>query len=349
MKITKIFFIIVLIISISACKNEQQYKNAKVIYWDDFGPEKLLKGEELYFNDQLQRPVRILATDSLIYLANIPTEHLLQIMNPIMEQSLGEFISFGSGPGELLNIEKIIKKDSILHLYDFGQSCLKSFSDLGNSSFSFRESTVYEYPFYDLFMTSDTTSVALAMDTRAKRISFFKKNSLIHTTGEYPEINNQDLDPLEKLEGFAGYIIGNTEQDILVLAYKQTDLIEIYDMDGNLKKRLHGPDHFFPLVKSQAVGEDEIRVASTSGESKNAFFYPVADKEFFYVLYSGKIFNKKNVDYLSEWVLLFDWDGNPVARYKLDKPIFAFSVDTRNRIMYGISDRPEFHIVKYQY
>jgi len=27
------------------------------------------------------------------------------------------------------------------------------------------------------------------------------------------------------------------------MSYKQTDLIEIYDLEGRLIKRMHGPDH----------------------------------------------------------------------------------------------------------
>lgn len=348
MKIQNIFFLFFLIVLV-ACKNDPQYKNAQSIHWNDFGEEKLLNGEELYFDDKLQKPLHMLATDSLIYLANISSEYLLQIVNPLTEQSLGDFISFGSGPDEFIGIKKIIEKDSILYLYDFTQMSLRSFRFSENKLLQHGRSTNYKFPFFDLLITSDTSTIALAVDTHNKRISFFNKDSLIGTTGEYPEIQNVNLDPLEQMEGFAGSLVGNSEHNSLVLVHKQTDLIEFFDMDGNFKKRLHGPDHFFPLVKSHDVGGGQTRVRSKSGESRDAYFNPVADKDFFYVLYSGKIFDRENVDYLSEWILVFDWDGNPVARYKLDKPIFAFSVDTKNRIMYGISDRPEFHIVKYNF
>ena len=47
--------------------------------------------------------------------------------------------------------------------------------------------------------------------------------------------------------------------------------------------------------------------------------------------------------------LFFDWDGNPKQILLLDQGIFAFTVDKENKKIYGIRDKPDFHLVAFSY
>ncbi len=59
--------------------------------------------------------------------------------------------------------------------------------------------------------------------------------------------------------------------------YKQTDLIELYDIYGNLKKRIQGPDLFFPVIK-QTIQDESVHVNSVSGQSRDAYFFTFIHK-----------------------------------------------------------------------
>ena len=48
-------------------------------------------------------------------------------------------------------------------------------------------------------------------------------------------------------------------------------------------------------------------------------------------------------------MFVFDWDGNPKQILLLDQGIFAFTVDKENKKIYGISDKPDFHLVAFSY
>ena len=68
-----------------------------------------------------------------------------------------------------------------------------------------------------------------------------------------------------------------------------------------------------------------------------------------FVLFNGKFVNKPGYNLLAKDILVFDWEGNPVRRYSLDKGIMRITVDSHNRKIYGISDSPEYHIVEFDY
>lgn len=133
------------------------------------------------------------------------------------------------------------------------------------------------------------------------------------------------------------------------LFYKSTDLIEIYDYEGRLVKRLHGPDHFFPAVRELSNGEGLQKVSSVSGETRDAYFCPLYSGGKIYVLYSGRVYHEgQSADaYLLDTLLSFNWDGTPDKAYKLPVPVFTFAIDETNRTLYGLSFVPEYHLVKY--
>ena len=41
--------------------------------------------------------------------------------------------------------------------------------------------------------------------------------------------------------------------------------------------------------------------------------------------------------------------GIPDTIYSLSEPVFTYTIDTNAKKIYGISDRPEYHIVEFSY
>ena len=111
---------------------------------------------------------------------------------------------------------------------------------------------------------------------------------------------------------------------------------------------MHGPEHFVSEMKEVDLGNGYKRVAPISKESYEGYFTPVNVGNSFFVLYSG-IQNKNEPDHLKKQILVFDDWGNPLRRYTLDTPISLITVDSINQIIYGITDQPEYRIVKFAY
>lgn len=61
-------------------------------------------------------------------------------------------------------------------------------------------------------------------------------------------------------------------KDRIAVCYKWTDLIDIYDQNGQLKKRIHGPEHSYAHFKEFRNGN---AIAATSDKDNiDAYFFP---------------------------------------------------------------------------
>ncbi|MGV8096463.1 MAG: BF3164 family lipoprotein [Mangrovibacterium sp.] len=161
---------------------------------------------------------------------------------------------------------------------------------------------------------------------------------------------NLSLTPIETIEGFLCNISVNPQDGRICLSYNLTDLIEFYDSDGILKKRVHGPDHFFPVIEQRERGEG-VGVRSIEGKTRDAYFSPVVSDSMIYLLYSGRFFDLNVTEslYLVNQIFAFDWDGTPSKRFILDIPIFWFTVDEKQKKIYGLTDVPDFRVIEYQF
>ena len=68
-------------------------------------------------------------------------------------------------------------------------------------------------------------------------------------------------------------------------------------------------------------------------------------------MYSGK-----KINYLSPYdalqsnkIYVFDWEGNPIKRFELDKEVRSIAIDEKNNILYAgaIDKEGELSLIKY--
>lgn len=133
------------------------------------------------------------------------------------------------------------------------------------------------------------------------------------------------------------------------LFYMLTDLIEIYDLKGNLIERMQGPECFFSAMKEMSLEDGIQKVSSVAGETRDAYLCPLLSGDKVYVLYSGRVFSRDRSlsAYLLNHLLVFDLDGKPYKHYQLSTPIYTFTIDEIHQVLYGLSFEPEYHLVKY--
>ncbi len=76
--------------------------------------------------------------------------------------------------------------------------------------------------------------------------------------------------------------------------------------------------------------------------SRNGFITAAVTQKYIYSLYSGKVINASSVNeltkaFLSKYIYVSDWEGNPVMRYELDQEVRSIAVDEKNNILYAAS------------
>ena len=83
-------------------------------------------------------------------------------------------------------------------------------------------------------------------------------------------------------------------------------------------------------------------------DAKMGFPIIDSDKDYVYTLYAGDKTLWETVSSLgAKHILVFDWNGKPIKRYELEKPVYSFCLNSTGDKIYGIAFDPESIIVKY--
>lgn len=351
MKTKQYLFITMIVFMCLACSHQAEYDQCKTFKNSDLSKlDKIfLQGKNITFDQDIQTPVKLKFLDSILILNNMNTSILLDKYNINSLTKNGSCIAFGSGPDEMLIINGIQQIDSTVWLFDQSQNKLFQFikSDLiGSQNPNTIKTIKLDTPASNVSILSPDLIIATTLNPKGKRFTLFNgEGKSIKDISEYPNFGEQMTD-YERIESFTCESALSEDNQNIILTYKQTDLLEIYDIEGNLKTRVQGPDHIFPALKQKNNGE-LIRVVPIQGMTYDAYFNPYIYKDEIYTLYSGKVFNPDIRNYLLNRIIVFNLSGEPIREYELSEPIFRFTINPASGNIYGISDNPEFHIIEF--
>lgn len=144
------------------------------------------------------------------------------------------------------------------------------------------------------------------------------------------ELQSLALDP--KRKGWANYIgdfAENRSKDRMVYAYKYFKIVKFFDTKHNTVR----------MLNFEREELDESTVYRTDGLDANVTHYwgICPQDEYVYLLYSGRTpvevgrGSQKDIHYIH--VEKYDWNGNPIAKYKLDRWGY-FTVDEKSKKLY---------------
>ncbi|MCE2617502.1 MAG: BF3164 family lipoprotein [Phocaeicola sp.] len=343
----KIFSIVALIAftCICSCSHIKTFKDAKTFDFSDFKETKDLKGTTLEFDSIIMRPSLILTHDSILLTIEYNREKLVNLYNLRTKKMVGEKITHGQGPDDMLIPKFMNSNDSLLLIYDVGTS------------------TVFEYAWLDFINDPNPTPLnKVKLDTRiffglqkisnhyignnyikSNRFTLFDKNGknikefIAYPYAPYAMTN------VEKREAYSTSLLSNGI-DKIALFYNVTDLIEIYDINGNLQKRLHGPKHYLPHFKEHNDGT--ISKALAEKGNFDTYFSPIDWGDKIMALFQDTPYDETNPN-ITPKLMTFSWKGKPLTVYNLDCSIFTFCINKKTNKLYGISNNPEFHIVEF--
>lgn len=147
-----------------------------------------------------------------------------------------------------------------------------------------------------------------------------------------------------------GTVFENPKNHDVWVAYRNENRIEIYNKSMRLKKVLCGPVNTTPTLVAQK-GQKMTEVLKSGKSYTSCFSRYIATDKHVFLIYE----NQNGVKYSSSpkpvEVLKFDWDGNPISNYKLDKFAYTLSIDSKEENLYATccdSYTGEILFVKYK-
>lgn len=307
---------------------------------------------EIYIHDtvNLIKPTYIQIFDQFLFVADIMTTHVYSVYDMDKDNFVAKFINKGRGPYEYIGgrLEKF-KSDSILvynslnHKVDIfsynniisannnkpDKSILLLHSFNGDQAL--RIFNIDDYLFTSGYYKSD-------------RFHLFNLNGLkTSSLGSYPSINYSGEYDNYHLGYKYGYADHTTNREIKKIAYCTKYSLEIfkYNLDKSIDiQKVFNIQWHIPEIYSATyqngkpsvitVGKGAIVGAGDITSTKLYILMPISTYELIDT-------DRKGINDWFEYILIFDWEGNPIARLKLDKPIkYPLQIDKNEKYLYSI-------------
>lgn len=126
---------------------------------------------------------------------------------------------------------------------------------------------------------------------------------------------------------------------LIIYLYQYKRQIDVYDVETmQLKRRISDPKAPFRVNDFESVVRGDVYYHFNTG---------FAGKDYFIASYTGDLGNKTDKSFYLE---LYDYDLNPIKRFKVDKwPNYGFVIDEKSRTIIGYSPKYENSFIKYNY
>lgn len=351
-----IFIIFLLTITVTGCTSRSKiYNDATSFTSSSFRETKELSGEILPI-EILTPPRQISLIDSLLLIAGTRDEFLVSVYNIDQGHFKGKFLSRGRGPNEALDVRYISFSDDN-HYFLLNDPLANKVLVYNSDKLRHPD---YIQPDYVVSLDESLDDVRFFSESEFlgksdvqtdekytnDRIKIFGHDGRVSKKfGDYPTSGRSIPDQALNF-AFDFRPVLEPEGNRIALFNKLTDLIELYDRNGHLIERTHGPDLFFPAVTvKERAGRDQA--AGIPEETRQAYFGPIAIGDRIWVKYSGDL--SKNYDTFFH-LMTFNWDLDPIEHYVVPHSILSFDVDPKNRIIYALSViDDDYKIIAYRY
>lgn len=278
--------------------------------------------------------------DSLMVLGTTNPKGIWSLISLPHYQVIGSFLKRGEGPLEFMqgpntsNKTKFVKEDGqlVAYIYDFQKGKIKKFNiDASVASGELKLSVLEDNfpPFLFNFIMLDSSSFFLKelenKDTQQIR-SIITKGKKISS----PIIDKLNQAALQEGKDF-NILVANTayndSYDRFVEAPTGLNYINLYSLDSTLAKTI-------------CIGEKLSDIALIQNEfpqwnRKYTFVNLRAFDSFFGVIYvNNSLKDYQTIRNILPSIMLFNWEGEPLVKLKMEKHLTHFDIDLINQELY---------------
>jgi len=324
-----VFGIVVVLFSCNSANTESETIFEKEI---DYIP--VSTGQQFLF-DNIYSPRKMRIIDGLMLVSdhqNFPPFHVLEADSDGTLNYLRGEGTEGRGPGEFQLVEDFIETDSLVYVYDGGQLKLISYyKDMTPAPHDDIQMRINGRPI-TMNAISNERFVAGGLFLNDRFQVFNTTGEIILNAGEQI-VFNEDFTPQQLGTSWYSFSVTNPMKDFVYIFSLNADLIEKYNGEGELLKRIQGKDFGLPRRTLDVVNGQQHAV---DDGSKVSYLWIDSDENYIYALYSGEL--REELDGLSaNLVHKFDWDLDLIKAYELDHDAYMITADGNGGIYSFIS------------
>lgn len=337
-----IFFLVLIDVFFISCNSDE--KNQEILISNNINRfSEFPVVQSIKFNEILDyiygTPNELYLKDSLLVIlnSNKNCKYFFYIcdltQNKISEMHI---LEKGKGPREALGIACGGIQDSTLWAYDITKNTLfmlnieesvkiKDIYDFQSFKFESRDfSRMRLFKHGNIIGTGERDSkfVVCNLDTS---ISIFDYGDFAQLPKKIPKEAT--------LDALTANIFVNSIKDKVALAYRYTDVVEIFNLNDEMPgKTMQGCD-FIDLDFKVGKSLGHIWMEKTK-KTRKAFVNGYTTNKYIYLIYSGNSYEDENWSYGKE-LYVYNWEGVPVKCIKLDRYIYCICVSDDDRLFYS--------------
>jgi hypothetical protein len=284
------------------------------------------------------REAEMIAQDSLLFVKNLGNKFMVDVYSLPHLKHIQSFVENGRGPGQF-QAPRLVRDGSgenRCYIFEQNNNTLYSVDDefVMHEQLCEKNSTKRMYADKQLHAWGSKAFIYVESVKQGKAIFRSEINGDTVATAQL-----RDISFSEKHKNWASYIgdFGvNFKKKRAVYAYKKFKRILIYDFENNISKTI-----VFDDDRQTKVGNNKDMLAPTN---ITHYWGMSSNEKYFYVLYSGRtpvdVYNelKKSDGYI--YIEQFDWNGNPIRKFKLNHWGY-FCVNEQENTIYLLSTTAE--------
>lgn len=356
MKIHHLLIPIAFLLFTNCNSDTKQIHNVDSIFKiGSFKKNKKISGTKLDLGIVLS-PIKLFHTDSLLLISSVGTNPLVNIYNQTQNyQKIGGMISYGLGPEEMTSVSEIqFINDSNFWAQDIQTSQMKRLIlKITNDSVYTQNSGQVSLngPSLEPFSIKNEKIISTTQEiVPFNRFYIYDiQNNTKKGFADYPSYDRKIPNSVA-VEVFNAFATVHPDQNKFALAYEYTDLIELYNSEAELIKRIQGPHIFQPEFELKDRN-GHFAMRRVYEKTKLAYIALDSNKDEIFLLYGNGDTRKKGEGEEGihhNHIVTIDWEGNPLNYYELDHGVTTITVDFNKRIIYGL-DRMESEVYAFEY
>lgn len=335
---------LIITVGLISCKKKQLDDIDKTFSISEIKIEQLL-GIPMDIDSFLWTPTDIFFNDSLLFVSNSGGLDLnVDVYSFIGRKGkkIGSIIPTGAGPNEMLSVAGMIFQEKhSFWAFDVVSAQFKNFQLIRKKDTVYAESTnstiYFKVPIFNAEMIGTKIVTTTQLMTPLNRFFTYDFEGNLEAKGTYPTYQTKvDLPNSAIPDIFLACMSAKPNGEKFVLAYKYTDLIEIYNDSLEYTLRIQGPHIFLPDFDLMPRG-NHLFMRPNYKKTRLGYRDVVAGPNGFMLLYGNGSLRKTGIEGLHyKHILFMDWEGNLLKYYELDEGIIQLTVDWKNQLLYGL-------------